>query len=253
MPPIWLICLLVFAVTYLINIIYISIFYHRALAHDAIILRPWLRSFVIRSGVWFTGIDPKAWACMHRTHHTESDTENDPHSPLNFGLFGTFMGQLRSYEKNLVGLIHGRKKYAQVVEDLKFPVSWLHRRKLWHLPYLIHLGIGIGIAYPFQNPWVAVAYFLGMMSHPLQGWMVNALGHAKGYRNYDLPDNSRNNTLVAWATLGEGFQNNHHHHPGSPKFSVRFWEIDSGYWICVLFRILGLVKFRTPAHSLPKA
>ncbi|MBL6764727.1 MAG: fatty acid desaturase [Verrucomicrobiae bacterium] len=249
---IWLIPLLVFIGAYLVNIVYISVFYHRALAHGAITLRPWLRWFVIRSGVWLTGIDPKAWACMHRTHHVESDTERDPHSPVHYGIFGTFIGQLRSYEKNLVGLIIGRKQYTDVVADMDFPVSWIFRKKLWFLPYLIHVCVATGLWYWLKNPWVSGAYFIGMMSHPVQGWLVNAFGHAIGYRNFNLTDNSRNNTLVAWATLGEGFQNNHHHDPGSAKFSVKFWEIDMGYWICCVFRLFGLIKFGGSAAASGK-
>ncbi len=42
-----------------------------------------------------------------------------------------------------------------------------------------------------------------MMSHPVQGWMVNALGHAVGGRNFDTPDDSRNNTVVSWLVSGE--------------------------------------------------
>lgn len=239
----WLIPCLVFVAAYLVNIVYISIFYHRGLAHGAIKMRPWLRWWVIKSGAFLTGIDPKAWSCMHRTHHTESDTENDPHSPVHFGLFGTFMGQLRSYEKNLVGLIHGRKKYTAIVSDLDFPVSWLHRHRLWYVPYVLHLGVAVALGFAFANPWLSAAYFLGMMSHPLQGWLVNAFGHAIGYRNFNLPDNSRNNTLVAWATLGEGFQNNHHQNPDSPKFSVKLWELDAGYWVCVALWLLGFIQF----------
>jgi len=243
---IWLIPLLIFGFAYFVNIVYISIFYHRALAHNAVILRPWLRKFVIVSGVWLTGIDPKAWACMHRTHHLESDTENDPHSPVHYGLFGTFFGQLRSYEKILVGLMLGRKQYTKVVEDMDFSVSWLFRRKLWFVPYLIHLIVSVLLGMWLLNPWVSVAYFLGMMSHPLQGWLVNAIGHAIGYRNFDLDDNSRNNTLVAWATLGEGYQNNHHQDPSRAKFSVKFGEIDMGYWVCQILRVMGLLKFGRP-------
>jgi len=51
--------------------------------------------------------------------------------------------------------------------------------------------------------------------------MVKALGHAVGGRNFDSPDNSRNNHLAAWLILGEGYQNNHHSYPASAKFSYK--------------------------------
>ena len=52
--------------------------------------------------------------------------------------------------------------------------------------------------------------------------------------------------------MGEGFQNNHHHDPGSAKFSVKFWEIDMGYWICCVFRLFGLIKFGGSAAASGK-
>ena len=48
---------------------------------------------------------PRAYGVMHRMHHTYSDTAEDPHSPVHLGVFGVAMGQLRSYEKVIRGLI----------------------------------------------------------------------------------------------------------------------------------------------------
>ena len=59
--------------------------------------------------------------------------------------------------------------------------------------------------------WIGFGYFFGIMSHPLQGWMVNALAHKYGGRNFNSSDDSRNNHFVALVAFGEGFQNNHHH------------------------------------------
>ncbi len=44
----------------------------------------------------------------------------------------------------------------------------------------------------------------GIMSHPIEGWIVNALGHAVGGRNFETSDNTRNNHLAAGQVLGEG-------------------------------------------------
>ena len=84
-----LICVAVFAAAYLLNITYISVFYHRALAHRAIDMGPRMRRFVVATGPWITGMDPKAWVCMHRLHHVHSDTEKDPHSPVFVGIPGS--------------------------------------------------------------------------------------------------------------------------------------------------------------------
>lgn len=59
----------VFAAGYLVNMFFITVLYHRGLTHSALELSPALTRIVGRWGVWCTGLEPKAWACMHRLHH----------------------------------------------------------------------------------------------------------------------------------------------------------------------------------------
>ena len=191
-------CAAVFLLAYLINTTIISVFYHRALAHGAVILHPRARTFAASFGIWLTGLDAKGWVCMHRMHHTHSDSPKDPHSPVHYGLVGFLVGQLKSYERTLVSLARGRKEYADEVADLEFPISWLNRKGLWFLPYVVHLVIALAIAVPTGMWALGACYFVGMMSHPIEGWIVNSLGHAVGARNFETADNSRNNHLAAW-------------------------------------------------------
>src|SRR5262249_14866057 len=141
------------------------------------------------------------------------------------------------------------------VADLDFDVNWLNRKGLWGLPYLFHAVVGVAIG-ALGHAWLlGAAYFLGMMSHPIQGWMVNALAHRFGYRTFDTPDDSRNNTLVALLVSGEGYQNNHHYRPRSAKFSVKPAEVDLGWYLCRASQALGLLDIvpsppaREPAPS----
>jgi len=240
----WVLCLSVFALTYLINIFYISVLYHRGLTHSAVTLGSAARRFVASTGNWITGMDPLAWCCMHRMHHRYSDTPLDPHSPVTRGVWPVFMAQLDSYKSTLKGLLKGEDFYVSQVRDLDFPVSWLNRKKRWALPYLLHAGIGLVLAIGFRVPLLGLSYWLGMMSHPIQGWMVNALAHSWGHRNFSTPDNSRNNTLVAWLVMGEGFQNNHHFSPASARFSYQRWEVDLGYVLCLIAEKAGVLQVR---------
>jgi len=241
MSTFW-ITVLVFLVGYLINAFYITVLYHRGLTHRAIIMSPGTEKFLAVTGNWLTGIDPKAWACMHRLHHVHSDTEHDPHSPVHYGIFGVMMGQLRSYERILGKLKRGDKELSEVVADIKFDVNILNRKKIWFLPYLLHIGISGFLAYTFGSAWVGAAYFLGIMSHPIQGWMVNSLAHHSGYRNFDSADNSKNNVFVSYLVFGEGFQNNHHSRPFAANFAVKSHEVDMGYWLCIAAEKLGMVR-----------
>lgn len=245
----WL-CAAVFAFTYCLNMTYISIFYHRGFTHEGIKINPAFQRFIISSGSWITGIDLKAWACMHRMHHMYSDTAKDPHSPKRWGLFGTMLGQLHSYNATLRGLIKGKPEYTSIVKDLDFDVSFLNRTRLWYLPYVLHVAVWLTCGFVFNAWLLGYAYFVGMMSHPVQGWLVNALGHAMGYRNFQVNDDSRNNTLVAWLCFGEGYQNNHHRFPKSAKFSVRWFEFDFGWHVARLLAAFGLVEIINAAKTI---
>lgn len=114
---------MVFVAMYVLNMLYITVFYHRGLAHGAVRMKPWLRWVVAHTGNWVTGLDPKGWSCMHRLHHQHSDTAEDPHSPKNGGLLNVFGAQLRSYQRVLIGLMRCERKYTVVVRDLDFRVS----------------------------------------------------------------------------------------------------------------------------------
>ena len=242
-------CAAVFIAAYLLNVLTITVGYHRAFAHKSVELHPVLRDLVVHGGNWLTGLDPKAWVVMHRLHHEHSDTPLDPHSPVNVGILGVAMEQLRNYKRVLVGLLKKKEAYTRYARDLDFPVNALIRAGRWYLPYLAHAAIGLSLG--FGVGWLlGAAYFFGMMSHPFQGFIVNSLGHAKGGRNFDTPDNSRNNHLAAWLILGEGFQNNHHRFPGSATFSYRRHEIDLGFVVCVALEKLGLAQINR-AHLIP--
>jgi stearoyl-CoA desaturase (delta-9 desaturase) len=242
-------CAAVFVVAYLLNILTVSIGYHRALAHRSIELHPALQWLVVKGGNWLTGLDPKAWVVMHRLHHEHSDTPLDPHSPVNVGLADIPLEQLRNYKRVIIGLLKQKPAFTRYARDLDFPLNPLTRSGRWYLPYAVHaavaLALGIGVGWL-----LGAVYFLGMMSHPVQGAIVNGLGHASGGRNFETPDNSRNNHLAAWLILGEGFQNNHHRFPGSATFSYRWHEIDLGYATCVALEKLGLAEIRR-AHLIP--
>jgi stearoyl-CoA desaturase (delta-9 desaturase) len=234
-------CVTVFLAAYLLNIVTISVGYHRGLAHGAVHLGPRAKRWLVTMGNWITGLDPKAWVVMHRLHHAHSDTPLDPHSPVQVGLLGIARAQLKSYERVIRGLAKRDPAYTRYAVDLDFKLSLMNRRGFWFAPYVLHavIGVVLGVA---VGPLLGAAYFFGMMSHPIQGGLVNAFGHAVGGRNFDTDDNSRNNHPIAWLILGEGFQNNHHHAPASARFSYAAHEIDPGWAVCLILDAMGVVE-----------
>ena len=235
-------CLVVFVALYGVVIVTTSVGFHRGLAHGAVRIHPFFRRLLLTLGNWITGIDPKAWVVMHRLHHRHSDTPTDPHSPRNVGLVGIFPEQLKSYNLTLRGLENDAEPYATVARDLDYPLSWPIRSGFFFLPYLLHAAIAVALGV-FAGMWLlGAAYFAGMMSHVVQGGLVNSLGHAVGGRNFDLPDDSRNNHFIAWTILGEGLQNNHHRYPASARFSTRWPELDPGYAVCRALDAVGILR-----------
>lgn len=227
---------------YLLNMFYISVFYHRGFAHNALDVKPNVKKFICKTGVWVTGIDPKTWIAMHRKHHEHSDTEKDPHSPVNCKKpFDMFTVQYKSYSRMMVRLMKKDRIACSTVEDLGIDVHPIMGKGLWYLPYLFQLILSIVIGV-FTHPIIGISYWAGIMSHPIQGWLVNYYGHHSGYRTFNLEDDSRNNILVGVLTMGEGLQNNHHKYPHSAKFSILRKEIDLGYHMCTAARAIGLIS-----------
>jgi stearoyl-CoA desaturase (delta-9 desaturase) len=70
---------------------------------------------------------------------------------------------------------------------------------------------------------------------------VNSLAHVWGKRRFMTNDDSRNNSLIAILTLGEGWHNNHHHFPSSARQGFYWWEIDLTYYGLKILSALGLI------------
>ena len=83
--PVWGYVLIVLGVTH-ISIASITIFLHRHQAHRALELHP-VTSHFFRFWLWFTtGTVTKEWVSVHRRHHANVETKNDPHSPVIHGI-----------------------------------------------------------------------------------------------------------------------------------------------------------------------
>jgi stearoyl-CoA desaturase (delta-9 desaturase) len=70
---------------------------------------------------------------------------------------------------------------------------------------------------------------------------INSLAHTIGSRRFRTGDDSRNNWFLALLTLGEGWHNNHHFHPGSVRQGFSWWEFDPAYWALRVMSWAGLV------------
>ena len=208
-----------------------SIYLHRALAHRSLSLRPWVE-LLFRLALWLgTGVSRQEWVAVHRKHHTYTDREGDPHSPLLLGFWKVQLWNVYYYVREA----RNPEVLAKFAPDLApdRPERLLFSRG-WTGP-----AIGIVLVALCIGWWQAVAAMLGhgILFVFVTGPLINGLGHWMGAQNFT--NTAYNSRVLAWLTGGESLHNNHHAFPRSPKFSLRRSELDPS-WIAI--RLLAAVR-----------
>jgi stearoyl-CoA desaturase (delta-9 desaturase) len=235
--PFWGYVVVVFA-TIQIMFLGVTLYLHRDQSHGGLILHPVLRH-LFRFWLWYSsGAVTKEWVAVHRRHHAYADQHGDPHSPVVFGL------------KRVV--FEGYELYNVAAKDpdiLKHygkgtPDDWIERNLYSRFPNLGVVLFSATMLVLFGIPSIVMAA-VHLSAQPFfAGGVVNGLGHAVGYRSFEMPSTATN--LLPWGLLlgGEELHNNHHAFPRSARFAVQQWEFDIGWmWVCI-FRALGLAKVR---------
>jgi stearoyl-CoA desaturase (delta-9 desaturase) len=221
-----------------ITIAGVTIFLHRCQAHRALDLHPVISHF-FRFWLWLTtGMVTREWAAIHRKHHAKCETAEDPHSPVRWGLRKVLLEGAELYRAEAANR-ETVEKYGHGTPD-----DWIERRLYSRFPLmgvLVMLAIDvmlfgvIGLAvYGVQMLWIPV----------LAAGVINGLGHAMGYRNFDCPDASTN--IVPWGILigGEELHNNHHACPTSAKLSNKWYEFDIGWLYIRTLQFVGLARVK---------
>jgi len=183
-------------------------------------------------------LNPEAYALMHQAHHKYSDSEKDPHSPhFHTSIFKMMLKTLREYNR-LVKSPSGKKAdhYYPTWPLLdQFATTWLHTF-LWVILYVfLYQKI---VTAPWQYSFLLIHFLMG----PIQGATVNWFGHKLGYRNYNLPDKSKNTIPVDILLMGELYQNNHHQFPMALNFAKRWFEWDPTYLVILILKKSRLLK-----------
>jgi stearoyl-CoA desaturase (Delta-9 desaturase) len=221
----------------------ITLFLHREQSHGGLVLHPALRH-VFRFWLWFTsGTITKEWVAVHRKHHAFSDQEGDPHSPVLFGLKKVLF---EGYELYAVSAKNPevRDHYGRGTPD-----DWLERNVYtrYHKVGLVVCGL-LHIA--LFGVFSILMFAIQLVSQPFfAAGVINGVGHAIGYRSFEMAAAARN--IVPWGLLvgGEELHNNHHAFPRSARFSVQSWEFDIGWMWIRFFRALGLAKVKNEAPA----
>lgn len=214
----------------------VTLYLHRDATHRSLDLHPALRHF-FRLWLWMSsGIVTKEWVAVHRKHHARCETEEDPHSPVIFGLKKVLLEGAELYQ------VQARNPETQEKYGRGTPEDWMERNV-----YLKYRNFGIALMVVLDLVLFGVPGIIilaaQMLANPLMAaGVINGIGHYYGYRNFECPDAARN--VMPWGFLvaGEELHNNHHAFPSSAKFSVQRWEFDIGWLYIRIFQALGLAK-----------
>ena len=220
-----------------------TFFHHRYAAHAAFKMsRGWEKFFFILSFITqgSSYLSPRAYAIMHRMHHSFTDTENDPHSPsYSKNVFDMMWKTYKVYAGILNNTYPVDPKFTRNVPDWpafdKFAGS-MWPRIMWAALYLLFF-----IKYA-TSPWLFLLYPIVLVMSPVHGAIINWYAHKYGYESHDMPNTSKNLLPLDFLMLGESYHNNHHKNPSSINFGQRWHEFDPIYPIIRVFGALHIVQ-----------
>jgi stearoyl-CoA desaturase (delta-9 desaturase) len=226
-----------------ITILSVTIFLHRCQAHRALDLHP-IASHFFRFWLWLTtGMLTKEWAAIHRKHHAKVETLDDPHSPQIQGIWRLLFKGAELYKKESRNA-ETLERYGQGTPD-----DWMERHVYARSKYGILLMFILDVA--LFGPIGITIWAVQMCWIPFfAAGVINGVGHYVGYRNFECQDASRNVSPVGLLLGGEELHNNHHTFGTSAKFSVKWWEFDTG-WLVI--RVLQVFRLARPKRIPPKA
>jgi stearoyl-CoA desaturase (Delta-9 desaturase) len=235
---------------YWVRMFAITAFYHRYFSHRTFQTSRLMQAVFAVWGLLSAQKGPLWWAAHHRQHHRLSDTPHDLHSAKQRGFWWSHLGWI-ACRANMP------TDYTQVPDLARYPELVFLNRFDWLVPAL--LGLSLWLA----GDWLA-AHHPGLHTNGPQlfvwGFLVstvvlfhgtctiNSLSHLWGSRRFETTDTSRNNGFLALLTLGEGWHNNHHAHPGCTRQGFAWWEVDVTYYGLRLMALVGLVR---QLHPVP--
>ncbi len=228
---------------YFVRMFGITAGYHRYFSHRTYKTSRAFQFVLAVLGASTTQKGPLWWAAHHRDHHKYSDEPEDVHSPVQRGFWWSHIGWILSKR-------HDATNFDRVKDLARYPeLRWLDRYHVVpSLAYIALLGAFGGLSA------VLWGYFVSTTLLWHGTFLVNSLAHVFGKRRYDTSDDSRNNPIIAFLTMGEGWHNNHHHYQSATNQGWFWWEIDVTWYALRALAALGVVwDLRTPPAAVRDA
>jgi stearoyl-CoA desaturase (delta-9 desaturase) len=221
-------------VTFTTRMFCITAGYHRYFSHKSYRLNRCSQFVLAFGGTMASQKGPLWWAAHHRNHHRFSDTERDVHSPKR-GFWWSHVGWILCDKYNQADM-------SQIRDFAKYPEIRFINKHDWIGPWTL------AVTCYLIGGWsgLVIGFFLSTVVLWHVTFTVNSVAHVMGRRAYETDDTSRNTLLVALATGGEGWHNNHHRYPWSARQGFRWWQIDMTYYTLRVLSWVGIVRDLRP-------
>lgn len=197
-----------------------------------------------------------AWVARHRLHHKLADEEGDYHSPHVLFDGTPISSRWRKASHAHYFWLHVADPSPATIEatvpDLSADSGLVWINKNYDVICLISVLIPGLIAGAFYQTWAG--FLSGVMWGGLARiaillhltWIVNSACHMMGKATYVTKDESHNIGFLGWLVFGEGYHNNHHAFPYSPRIGFDKWQVDIGWYAIRVLEALGLVSKLKP-------
>ena len=242
---------------YLLAGLGVNLGYHRILSHRALRVRPWLERALVLIGL--PAGTPIQWAGNHRFHHAHADDSEDPHSPVKRGFWYAHTGWYLESNSRCLSAAYALLGPLRLLVD-----AWMRPRANprfnhlasdvaadpWHrafsrpIPYALalcaHFAVAVEIA---ARLWGTAGLLLAWATYAALynlGDSIDSVTHLAGGRLPAQSGSARNNFVLGFLTLGEGWHANHHWDPGCARHGWWRGQFDWTWQVIRALRACGL-------------
>ncbi len=237
-----------FAVLYVMNILAMTLGYHRFFSHKVFETSRPMRYVIAIWAQLGTFGSLSRWVMEHRRHHVHTDLPGDIHSPhyddhgralTGFAkfryshlawVFNTSITDEKFYGKGLA-----EDDAIQFVDRYRIPIFFIS---------VIGLPVAWALAWGRPDAVFSTMLIAGFLRSVLALHAIattNSFAHMFGPQRFQVNGQARNNWFVALITMGEGWHNNHHALPRTAGTQIAWYEIDMTGWVIWALEKLGLI------------
>lgn len=216
---------------FIISGLSISAGYHRYFCHKSFDASPLLKFVFLSVGasVWQ---GPLAnWQSEHKLHHMFPETDQDPY-PIKHGFWWAYLGWL-FFRKSPVLI-------PEVTSD-----SWIMFQYKYYKTIAFSLSFGVGalLGWMLGQWWEGVLLIGIVRTFYVQHttFLINSWGHSHGYQ-INTKHGAKNDHLLAFLSMGEGYHNNHHSYPQYFSTQMKPNEFDFTKYFVIICEKIGLAR-----------